>query len=112
MSNSTPEMGQGEKTLTRAAGMVADAKSDFDGFSRKLDGQIAGLQGQVGRRRRHRLLRAARGLDREAERHHERPQRVRGLADVHRAGQHQHRRGPVGELQPDRRSPRRLTDQD
>ena len=46
MSNSTPEMGQGEKTLTRAAGMVADAKSDFDGFSRKLDGQIAGLRGK------------------------------------------------------------------
>jgi ESAT-6 family protein len=46
MSNSAPEMGQGEKTLTRAAGMVADAKKDFDGFSRKLDGQIAGLQGK------------------------------------------------------------------
>ena len=46
MTNSAPEMGQGEKTLTRAAGMVADAKTDFDGFSRKLDGQISGLRGQ------------------------------------------------------------------
>ena len=45
MSNNAPEMGQGEKTLTRAAGMVADAKKDFDGFSRKLDGQITGLRG-------------------------------------------------------------------
>ena len=46
MSNSAPEMGQGEKTLSRAAGMVADAKSDFDGMSRRLDGQIANLRGK------------------------------------------------------------------
>ena len=46
MSNSAPDMGQGEGTLTRAAGMVADAKADFDGFSRRLEGQIAGLQGR------------------------------------------------------------------
>jgi WXG100 family type VII secretion target len=46
MSNNAPEMGQGEKTLTKAAGMVVDAKKDFDGFSKKLDGQIAGLQGK------------------------------------------------------------------
>ena len=45
MSNSAPEMGQGEQTLSRAAGMVAEAKQDFDGFSRRLDGQIAGLHG-------------------------------------------------------------------
>ncbi|GAB3790622.1 WXG100 family type VII secretion target [Nocardioides ungokensis] len=45
MSNSAPEMGQGERTLSRAAGMVAEAKQDFDGFSRRLDGQIAGLRG-------------------------------------------------------------------
>jgi WXG100 family type VII secretion target len=44
MSNSAPEMGQGEKTLTRAAGMVADAKTDFTGMSNRLDGQIAGLK--------------------------------------------------------------------
>lgn len=42
---SANEMGQGERTLSRAAAMVAEAKRDFDGFSRKLDGQIAGLQG-------------------------------------------------------------------
>lgn len=46
MSNNAPEMGQGEKTLTKAAGMVSDAKKDFDGFSRKLDGQISGLRGK------------------------------------------------------------------
>jgi WXG100 family type VII secretion target len=46
MPNTAPEMGQGEKTLTRAAGLVADAKTDFDGFSRRLDAQIAGLQGR------------------------------------------------------------------
>jgi WXG100 family type VII secretion target len=44
MSNNAPEMGQGEKTLTKAAGMVADAKRDFDGMSHRLDGQIAGLK--------------------------------------------------------------------
>jgi WXG100 family type VII secretion target len=44
MPNTAPEMGQGEKALTRAAGLVADAKTDFDGFSRRLDAQIAGLQ--------------------------------------------------------------------
>ena len=46
MANTAPEMGQGEKTLTRAAGLVADAKTDFDGFSRRLDAQIAGLHGR------------------------------------------------------------------
>ena len=55
MSNNAPEMGQGvmgqgvmgqgEQTLTRAAGMVAEARQDFDGYSRRLDGQIAGLRG-------------------------------------------------------------------
>ena len=44
MSQGAPEMGQGEKTLTRAAGLVAEAKQDFDGLSRALEGQIAGLQ--------------------------------------------------------------------
>jgi WXG100 family type VII secretion target len=46
MSQGAPEMGQGEGTLTRAAGLVADAKQDFDGLSRALEGQIAGLQGK------------------------------------------------------------------
>lgn len=46
MSQGAPEMGQGEKTLTRAAGLVADAKQDFDGLSKALEGQIAGLQGK------------------------------------------------------------------
>lgn len=39
------EMGQGEHTLSRAAGMVADAQHDLDGLSRRLDAQVAGLQG-------------------------------------------------------------------
>ena len=44
MSQSASEMGQGEKTLSQAAGMVSDAKKDFDGFSKTLDSQIAGLR--------------------------------------------------------------------
>jgi ESAT-6 family protein len=40
------EMGQGEGTLTRAAGLVAEAKQDFDAMSKTLDGQIAGIQGK------------------------------------------------------------------
>ena len=40
------EMGQGERTLTRAAGLVAEAKQDFDSMSKTLEGQIAGLQGK------------------------------------------------------------------
>jgi len=46
MSQGAPEMGQGERTLTRAAGLVADARQDFEGLSRALEGQIAGLQGK------------------------------------------------------------------
>ena len=46
MSQGAPEMGQGERTLTRAAGLVAEAKQDFDGLSKALDGQIAGIQGK------------------------------------------------------------------
>lgn len=41
-----PEMGQGEGTLTRAAGLVAEAKADFDSLSNNLSGQISGLQGR------------------------------------------------------------------
>ena len=40
------EMGQGEGTLTKAAGLVATAKQDFDGLSSNLEGQIAGVQGK------------------------------------------------------------------
>ena len=46
MSQGAAEMGQGERTLTRAAGLVAEAKQDFDGLSKALDGQIAGIQGK------------------------------------------------------------------
>ena len=40
------EMGQGEGTLTRAAGLVAEAKQDFDSLSKSLEGQISGIQGK------------------------------------------------------------------
>lgn len=40
------EMGQGEGALSRAAGMVADARADFDRLSRDLEGRIQGLRGQ------------------------------------------------------------------
>lgn len=43
---SAQEMGQGEGTLTRAAGMVAEARADFDRLSRDLEGRISGLRGQ------------------------------------------------------------------
>ena len=46
MSQGAPEMGQGEGTLTRAAGLVADAKADFDRMSGDLSGRIQGLQGR------------------------------------------------------------------
>lgn len=46
MSQGAAEMGQGEHTLTRAAGLVAEAKQDFDSMSKVLEGQIAGLQGK------------------------------------------------------------------
>ncbi|HEU5037893.1 MAG TPA: WXG100 family type VII secretion target [Nocardioides sp.] len=44
MSHGAPEMGQGEGTLSRAAGLVADAKADFQSMSTTLDGQIGGLR--------------------------------------------------------------------
>lgn len=46
MSNTANEMGQGQGTLTRAAGMVSQAKQDFDLISRDLSGKIQGLNGQ------------------------------------------------------------------
>lgn len=46
MSQGAPQMGQGERTLSRAAGLVAGAKQDFDAMSRRLEGQIAGLHGK------------------------------------------------------------------
>lgn len=42
---SAAEMGQGAGTLTRAAGLVAGARQDFDAMSRALAAQIAGAQG-------------------------------------------------------------------
>ena len=47
MSNA-PEFGQGEGTLTRASGMVSDAKADFTTISGRLTDQIAAVQGRWG----------------------------------------------------------------
>ena len=47
MSNA-PEFGQGEGTLTRAAGLVSDAKADFTTISGRLTDQIAAVQGRWG----------------------------------------------------------------
>lgn len=44
------EFGQGEGTLTHAAGLVTDARTDFMSYSARLDGQIAGVQGRWGGR--------------------------------------------------------------
>jgi WXG100 family type VII secretion target len=46
MAHMSNEFGQAHGALTRAAGMVMDAKQDFDGLSKTLDGQIANLQGK------------------------------------------------------------------
>ena len=40
------EMGMGEGTLSKAAGMVSTARQDFHQLSGQLDGQIAGLKGK------------------------------------------------------------------
>ena len=42
------EFGQGEGTLTRAAGLVTDARTDFDQIASRLTDQIAAVQGQWG----------------------------------------------------------------
>lgn len=40
------QMGQGAGTLSRAAGLVSEAKADFDALSTRLEGQITGMAGQ------------------------------------------------------------------
>jgi ESAT-6 family protein len=47
MSNA-PEFGQGEGTLSRAAGLVTDARADFNKIADKLTGQISAVQGKWG----------------------------------------------------------------
>ena len=42
------EFGQGEGTLTRAAGLVTDARSEFTSIASKLTDQISAVQGQWG----------------------------------------------------------------
>lgn len=40
------EFGQGEGVLTRAATMVSEARANFDGHAKTLDGQIAAIKGR------------------------------------------------------------------
>jgi WXG100 family type VII secretion target len=40
------EMGQGAGALSRAAGLVAEARADFTSMSGNLSAQISGLQGR------------------------------------------------------------------
>lgn len=47
MSNAG-EYGQGQGTLTKAAGLVTDAKADFTSLSSKLSSQISSVQGKWG----------------------------------------------------------------
>jgi len=47
MSNA-PEFGQGEGTLSKAAGLVTDARGDFNKIAGTLSGQIAAVQGKWG----------------------------------------------------------------
>lgn len=42
----TNEMGMGEGTLGRAAGLVREARQDLDRLSSLLEGQISGLSGR------------------------------------------------------------------
>lgn len=46
MTQGTSEYGQGERALSKAAGLVAEAKRDLDTYSRELSDQITGLRGR------------------------------------------------------------------
>jgi len=46
--SSSPEYGQGDGTLTRAAGLVSDARADFNSISGRLTDQISSVQGRWG----------------------------------------------------------------
>ncbi len=48
MSQGSNEFGQGEGVLTRAAGMVSDARIDFTNISRQLTDQISSVQSRWG----------------------------------------------------------------
>ena len=45
---SATEFGQGEQVLTRAAGMVAEARADFEGHAKTLSGQIDAIRNRWG----------------------------------------------------------------
>lgn len=46
MSHGAPEFGQGERSLSQAATLVAEAKRDLDAHARELDDRIAALRGR------------------------------------------------------------------
>lgn len=48
MATTAAEFGHGEGTLKRAAGLVADARTDFNQMSTKLDHQISAVRGKWG----------------------------------------------------------------
>lgn len=48
MGSTAPVFGQAHGALGRAAGMVTDAKADFERQSQRLDGQIAAIRGRWG----------------------------------------------------------------
>lgn len=48
MGDGSTEFGQGAGVLSRAATMVSEAREDFDGHAKTLDGQIAAVRGRWG----------------------------------------------------------------
>ena len=78
---STQRDGTGPGTLTRAAGLVAEAKADFDRLSRSSRRPDRRHAGPVGRRGRHGVLRTSTRPGRRSRHHRRGAQRVRGLAD-------------------------------
>ncbi|CAN5597528.1 hypothetical protein BH11ACT8_BH11ACT8_34800 [soil metagenome] len=48
MSSPANEYGQGEATLSKAAGMVTDARADFTTLSQQLSSQIDGMKAKWG----------------------------------------------------------------
>ena len=105
MSNA-PEFGQGEGTLSRAAGLVTDARCGLQQDRTEAERPDRRRPGQVGRPGRGRVLHPAHRLEREAEGHRRRPRRVLRVAPLDREGQRQHRRRAERVLHQAQRPPR------
>ena len=104
MSNA-PEYGQGQGTLTRAAGLVSDARADFTSLSAKLSDQIAAVQGKWGGQGATAFFTLHQTWSEKQRRHRQRARRLRELAHHDRARQRQHRRGAELELRPAHQPP-------